>query len=199
MRIIILSHPKFFDSISMIKYAEFLFHGMTSRGHQTDMTSARAFFSRLSFSSASKKWLGYLDQFVVFPLAFRRMMRRLPEDTLFVIADHALGPWIPLVKNRPHVVHCHDFMAQRSALGEIPENEVGFTGKIYQSFIRWGYRKAENFVCISEKTRVDLHQFLKKDPRHSVVVYNGLNQDFKPVEITRCRKQLQSMWHINTS
>lgn len=195
----ILSHPRFFDSISMIKYADFLSQGLSSRGHQTDMATAKPLFSRLSFSSSSKKWLGYLDQFLVFPLAFRRTMRKLPQDTLFVFADHALGPWIPLVKNRPHVVHCHDFMAQRSALGEIPENEVGFTGKMYQSYIRWGYRKAENFICISEKTRADLHQFLAKDPKHSVVVYNGLNQNFEPAEISRCREQLGAEWKIDTS
>jgi len=42
------------------------------------------------------------------------------KDTLFVFCDQALGPWVPVVRDRPHVVHVHDLLALRSALGEIP-------------------------------------------------------------------------------
>jgi len=39
-----------------------------------------------------KKWLGYLDQFLVFPVQVRSGLRNMARSTLFVFADQALGP-----------------------------------------------------------------------------------------------------------
>jgi len=197
MDIIIFTHPSFQDSQSMPKYANMLANGMRERGHNVEMWTAKSFFCQLPVSKGLKKWLGYLDQFVVFPLHTKLKLKRHSKNTLFVFADHALGPWVPLVNNRPHVVHCHDFIAQHSALNRIPENRIRFTGKIYQKWIRRGYQKAENFISISIKTREDLHDLLNKNPSISEVVYNGLNQKFEPGEVSKVRKILQKQLIIN--
>lgn len=197
MKLVIFTHPDFFDSTSMSKYADMLLTGMRSRGHHADVATAKPLFSKMSFSVSSRKWLGYLDQFLVFPYQMKKRLRRLPDDTLFVFSDHALGPWVPLVRNRPHVVHCHDFLAQRSARGEIRQNTVSFTGKIYQTYIRKGFQSAENFISISQKTKSDLHLFLKRNPSLSEVVYNGYNQDFQFAEPGCSREQLSKEWKID--
>lgn len=196
MNIVVFTHPDFFGSTSMPKYANMLVEGMKSRGHQIDVTTAKSFFSKLSFSQRSRKYFGYLDQFLVFPLQMKNRLRRMPDDTLFIFSDHALGPWIPLVKNRPHVVHCHDFMAQRSAMGKIPHNPVGVMGKIYQAYIRKGFRSAENFISISQNTKSDLHHFLRREPDFSKVVYNGFNQDFQLGKAALCSAQLSTKWNL---
>ena len=196
MNIVIFTHPAFFGSTSMPKYVKMLVEGMKSRGHHTEVATAKAFFSKLSFSQRSFKYLGYMDQFLVFPLQMKNRLRRFPDDTLFIFSDHALGPWIPLVKKRPHVVHCHDFLAQRSAMGEIPQNAVGIMGRIYQAYIRKGFRSAENFISISHNTKSDLHLFLKKEPDLSEVVYNGFNQDFQLGKAELSREQLSTRWDL---
>jgi glycosyltransferase involved in cell wall biosynthesis len=104
-----------------------------------------------------------------------------PPDTLYVFCDQALGPWIPWVAERPHVVHCHDLLALRSSLGDIPENPTSWTGRLYQRYIRRGFRRARHFISISEKSREDLHKFGGVVPLTSEVVYNGLNYPFHPV------------------
>lgn len=124
--------------------------------------------------------MGYIDQYIIFPIEVKSKIKKLPKDTLFVFTDHALGPWVPLVANKPHIIHCHDFLAQRSALGEFKENPTSWTGKMYQWYIRRGYRKGKNFISISKKTQADLHRFLKKESEMSEVVYNGLAGEFKP-------------------
>lgn len=164
----------------MPRYANWLAKGMEERGHQVESWSPKAYFSALSNSSSLKKWLGYIDQYVIFPIQVKARLKKISKDTLFVFTDHALGPWVPLVKDRLHIVHCHDFLAQRSALGEIPENVTGRTGKIYQSYIRKGYSCGRNFISISRKTQADLHQMLPKSPLISEVVYNGLTRRFSP-------------------
>ena len=138
----------------------------------------RRCFHRLRSSPLLKKWLGYLDQYLVFPLQVRVRLRRTDERTLFVFADQALGPWVPLVADRPHVIHVHDLMALRSALGEFKENPTRWTGRRYQAMIRRGFARGQHFISVSENTRADLHRFLAGSQRSSEVVYNGLNYPF---------------------
>lgn len=182
MRIVIFTHPNFINSQSMPKYATMLANGMESRGHEVEVWTPRRFFYNLPSPKAFKKWLGYIDQFLLFSLEVKLRLLEQTSNTLFVFADQALGPWIPLVSKRPFVVHCHDFLAQRSAIGEIASNKVQLSGKIYQKIIRKGFRKGKYFISVSKKTRKDLHRFLGYFPKISAVIYNGLNQDFKPAD-----------------
>ena len=198
LKIIIFTHPSFLTSYSMPRFAHLLINGMKERGHRVSYWTAAPFFYNLPVSLKIKKWLGYIDQFILFPIQTRFKLLFVPKTTLFVFADQALGPWVPLVKNRPHVVHCHDFIAQRSALGIVKENPTSFSGKLYQGYIRWGYRKAKNFISISENTQRHLHEFLVKSPKRSEVVYNGLNQPFTPTnDIVSTRKELGNKRGIN--
>ncbi len=180
MKIVFFTHPPFLPSQSMPRFAEMLIKGMLARGHEVQEWTAQRCFFALPVPHGWKKWLAYIDQFLIFPLIVKSRLLSQPKDTLYVFADQALGPWVPLVAKRLHVIHCHDFLAQRSARGEYPENPTSRSGKIYQSFIRWGYSKGRNFISVSEKTRRDLHEFLGRVPAFSEVVYNGLNQSFVP-------------------
>ena len=180
----------------MPKFAEMLAGGMKRRGHTVEVLSPEPYFFRLPMAQQLRKWMGYIDQYVVFPFKIRNRVGRYQKDTLFVFSDHALGPWVPFVAKLPHVIHCHDFLAQRSALGTIPENKTGWTGKRYQAFIRQGFRKGRNFISVSENTRKDLHKFLDATPLRSDVVYNGLNQSFKPADSTEARNWLNKRYGI---
>jgi len=179
MNIILFTHPHFLASQSMPRFASMIQQGMKARGHTVEVWSPDAYFYRLPVSQRFKKWLGYLDQFVVFPLQVRARLKKLTLDTLFVFSDQALGSWVPLVSKRPHVIHVHDFMALRSSLGEFVENPTGWTGRQYQAMIRRGFGRGQNFVSVSEKTCTDLQRFLPTKPRVSTVVYNGLNFPFQ--------------------
>jgi len=201
MKIIFFTHPSFLAHQSMPRFAKMIKEGMLQKGHELIVWSPKAIFVQLAFKkSFLEKWLGYIDQYVVFPIIVKLRLFSCSKDTLFVFADNALGPWVPLVKNRYHVVHCHDFLAQQSAFGLLPENKVGRTGKYYQKFIRWGYSKAENFISISIKTQTDLHSFLTKPPKISKVVYNGLNQNFEPAKSKiELRELLTNNYNIDLS
>jgi glycosyltransferase involved in cell wall biosynthesis len=183
----------------MQRYANMLAEGMQQRGHTVETWSPQAKFFTLPASLTIKKWLGYIDQYIVFPHQVKRRMRRSPPGTLFVFADHALGPWVPLANNKPHIIHCHDFLAQRSAANEIPGQVTSFTGKLYQRYIRRGYQSGKNFISVSQKTREDLGQFLTKPPSFSTVVYNGLNQCFQPGNARDARVYLGKALEIDLS
>ena len=181
MHIVLFSHPAFMASQSMPRFAGMLKAAYISRGHQVQLWSPQAKVYKLVPHGRFKKWAGYIDQYILFPLWVRTKLAKQPACTLYVFCDQALGPWVPLVKHLPHVVHAHDLLALRSAMGEVPENHTGWTGKIYQRYIRYGFRQAKHFVSISNKTRDDLHRYGRTDPVISEVVYNGLNYPFTPL------------------
>lgn len=179
----------------MPRYARMLVNGMQERNHSVEIWTAGKLFYRLPIPR--KKWLAYIDQFIVFPLKLKKRLRKCSNDTLFVFTDHALGPWVPNVAHRPHIIHCHDFLAQRSEQEELEENTLRFSGKLYQRWIRNGYKKGQNFISISHQTREDLHRFLQPAPRISEVVYNGLNQDFRPGDANLARQNLEKKYKVN--
>jgi glycosyltransferase involved in cell wall biosynthesis len=181
MKIVLFCHPSFLGSQSMPRFAHMLEQAYLERGHQVRMWSPKAVSYALLPKSHFSKWFGYFDQYILFPLWVKIQLLKEPRDTLFVFCDQALGPWVPLVKYRPHVVHVHDLLALRSALGEIPENPTGKTGRLYQRFIRNGFRQARNFISISRNTREELHRVGNVAPDTSEVVYNGLNFPYVPL------------------
>ncbi|TVP77699.1 MAG: glycosyltransferase family 1 protein [Puniceicoccaceae bacterium] len=192
--LVVIGHPPFVPSLSMPRFARMITEGMRARGFQVSEWTARPRFVQLPVPPGAKKWCGYLDQFACFPVEMRQHLRRLDPRTVFVVTDHALGPWVPLLAKRPHVIHCHDFIAQRSALGEIAGQSLKFSGRCYQAYIRRGFRQGRHFISISEATRADLHRFLDKEPESSVTIYNGLNGDFRPVARAAALADLPEDW-----
>ena len=179
MNLVLFTHPEFLSQQSMPRYAKMIQDGMIKRGHKVEIWTPTSRVYKIPLGKGLKKWLGYVDQFVIFPLEVKNRIKKLPADTLFVFTDHALGPWVPLVKNRLHIIHCHDFLAQHSAMGTVAENPTSWTGRFYQKMIRKGYVEGKNFISVSQNTRHDLHKFLRSIPIISEVVYNGLNQPFE--------------------
>ena len=170
-------------------YLQMLSEGMRQRGHQVEIWKPEPFFYNFPIPSVFRKWMGYIDQFIVFPYQIKKKLKNKKND-LFVFTDNALGPWVPMVSNMPHVVHCHDFLAQESEMGLIRENRLGWTGRQYQNYIRNGYKQAKNFICVSEKTKADLERILKPAVYNAEVVYNGINPIFKPMDVSNTRKEL---------
>ncbi len=184
MNIVLLTHPSFLGSQSHPHFARMLCEAYRERGHQVELRQPRAVAHAWVVARGKRwarwtKWAGYIDQYLLFPKALRALASQDPSHTLYVFCDQALGPWIPVLKHRPHVVHCHDLLALRSALGLVPENPTSATGRLYQRYIRHGFKQARHFVSISKKTKADLHAYGGVQPITSEVVYNGLNHPYR--------------------
>ncbi len=159
-------------------------------GHTVQVWKPQPIVFKLFSKTKLAKWAGYVDQYVLFPIWIRVSLRSVPADTLFVFSDQALGPWVPMVHRRPHLVHAHDLLALRSAMGLIPENPTSLSGQLYQRYIRSGFRKARHFISVSNKTKLDLAEYGGVHPVTSEVVYNGLNYPFKPVPFNEAQQLL---------
>ncbi len=192
MRLVMFCHPSFLPSQSMPRFAEMLKSGYEARGHSVEVWSPRAKAYNWVARGRFAKWGGYFDQYVLFPMWVRKALKRTGADTLFVICDQALGPWVPLVRDRPHVVHVHDLLALRSALGDVAENPTSLTGRIYQRYIRRGFRQARHFICVSKKTRDDLHRFGGISASTCEVIYSGMHFPYARVSPEEARVVLRA-------
>jgi len=178
MNLVLYTHPAFLGSPSHQHFARMLVRAYQRRGHTVELRQPEAVL-RAHIEGRLAKWAGYVDQYVIYPRTMRRQIESDPPGTLYVFCDQALGPLIPYAAHRPHVVHCHDLLALRSALGLVPQNPTGWTGRIYQRYIRAGFQKARHFISVSQKSRADLHEFGEVRPVTSEVVYNGLNHPYR--------------------
>jgi len=192
MNIILFTHPSFMNSQSMPRFAGLLQQSFEQRGHEVAIWSPKPFVFKLFSKTKLAKWAGYIDQYILFPMWVRVKLLSQSRDTLFAFSDQALGPWIPLVRHRPHVVHAHDLLALRSALGLIPENPTSWSGQLYQKYIRSGFQRAKHFISVSNKTKHDLAEYGGVNPTTSEVVYNGLSYPFKPILAEQARQILLS-------
>ncbi|HSV72127.1 MAG TPA: glycosyltransferase, partial [Methylibium sp.] len=191
MKLVLFTHPEFLGLRSQANFARMLSEAYRARGHQVELRQPAALLRRHAGGGAAAKWAGYADQYLLFPIAMRAALQDDAPDTLYVFCDQALGPWVPQVAHRPHVVHCHDLLALSSALGEIPEHPTARTGRLYQRYIRRGFRRARHFISVSRQSRDELHRIGGVRPLTSEVVYNGLNHPYRPLAPARARQVLE--------
>ena len=182
MQIFLLRHYPLVEGPSMRTYAEALASGLAARGHKVRALTAPVLFGGLfPLRHPLAKWLGYLDQFLIFPPLLWLQAWRLPAGSLCVLADQALGPWYPWLAGRPHLVHCHDLLALEAALGQQPFHQLGRSGRAYQRWICSGFRKARCFLSVSAATQAALEPHLATPPLFSAVLFNPLSTRFVPL------------------
>jgi len=178
----------------MRAFADQIAAGLRGRGYRVQEITAPVLLGRiLPTSHVVAKWLGYCDQFLIFPPLLLLRVHLLPRETLCVMADQALGPWMPWLGGRPHVVHCHDLLAMDSALGLQPFHRMSSSGRWYQHWIRRGFRRATCFLSVSAATQEALNRHLLNRPSLSAVVYNPLSSRFVVLCRDECVSRLSAL------
>ncbi len=164
---------------SMQRFATLLDGELRARGHRVQLLQPRARLNRDGAPPAGKaKWLGYLDKFALFPALLKRAARRAD---IVHITDHSNALYVRYLRNQPLLVTCNDVLAIRSALGLVPQNPTGATGKVLQKLILRGLNRAPHIVCISHNTRHQLLEVSSRSPDDTTVIEMGLNYPYAPM------------------
>lgn len=194
MAITVLAHYPPTAGLSMRAFVQLLCEALEARGHRVRCESAPVLLGRLKLPQAWRKWLGYVDCFVLFPLLFRCRQLLDPAPDLYVLSDQALGPWLPLLGCQPHVVHCHDFLALDAALAPAGQHQhhIGWSGRLYQRLIHWGFGRGRCFLSVSDATRRQLHERLPLPPLLSQVLLNPVPERFMPRSAAACAPLMQA-------
>ncbi len=164
---------------SMQRFAQLLEIELRARGHRVQLLQPRARLNRDGAPPVGRaKWLGYLDKFVLFPALLKRAARRAD---IVHITDHSNAMYVRHLRGKPLLLTCNDVLAIRSALGLVPQNPTGATGKILQKLILRGLDRAPHIACISDNTRDQLLEVSSRSPETTTVIEMGLNYPYSPM------------------
>ena len=189
MRILLIGNFELDRQESMARFCELIRQELANRGDDVKVLRPRPIIARLQVAPATaRKWLGYIDKFVLFPFA---LWREAKSFDLIHICDHSNSMYVRFFGGKPNLITCHDLLAVRSALGEIPANPTGWSGRILQRAILRGLERAEFVACVSEKTKQDLLRLTNRDPDHTSCIYNGLNYPYRPMELAEAQERMR--------
>ena len=179
MRILLIGNYVPDKQESMQRFSAMLEDELSALGHNVRTLQPRA---RLNHAGAPPngvaKWLGYLDKFLLFPPVLKRAARR--ADIVHIV-DHSNALYVRTLRGKPLLLTCNDVLAIRSALGLVPQNRTGATGKILQKLILRGLNRAPHIACISENTRRELLEISTRSPETTTVIEMGLNYPYSPM------------------
>lgn len=174
---------------SMQRFAHLLESELGARGHRVQLLQPRARLNRNGAPpSGLAKWLGYIDKFVLFPALLKRAARRAD---IVHITDHSNAMYVRHLKKAPLLLTCNDVLAIRSALGLVPENPTGATGKVLQKLILNGLNRAPHIACISENTREQLLEVSRRAPEATTVIDMGLNYPYFSMPIEQATPMIE--------
>jgi glycosyltransferase involved in cell wall biosynthesis len=178
MKIVLIGNYEPAGQQSMFRFANLLSRLLSRAGHNVQILRPRALFGKLLLiSSTTGKWLGYIDQFIIFPITLHA---RVQDADIVHICDHSNAMYLPWVKHRPHLITCHDLLAIRSAYGHVPQNPTAFSGRILQDWIARNLQKAQAVACVSEKTLYDFLSMFSNHVKVLKVVNNCLSYPYQP-------------------
>jgi len=176
MRVLLVANYVPDGQQSMQRYAVWLEQALSARGYQVTVTRPTPYFSRLTSRPGFKKYLGYLDKFLIFPPRLRLLAR---QHDLVHILDHSNSIYLRAVRGMPNLITCHDVLAIRCARGEFPQIATGWTGRLLQRWILSGLRIAHSVACVSAKTADDLRTLIGAGA-HLRIIHNPPYWDYQP-------------------
>jgi glycosyltransferase involved in cell wall biosynthesis len=178
MKVLLVGNYEFDGSTSMKIWANTLLRELLQLGIEARLIAPKPVLGRLKPSSSGLgKWLGYCDRFLIFPRALRAAAS---QADLVHICDHGGAMYALRLKDKPVLVTCHDMLAVRGALGEVPDMKASPFGGFLQRWICRGVRCADLVACVSQFTFDDVRRVLKADGNLRVVL-NALNYPYRQI------------------
>ena len=162
----------------MLRFAALLQRELTARGHAVTLLQPQPRLHGAGRPGGARKWLAYADKFLLFPRVLRRAAR---QHEITHLCDHSNAMYTRNLRGIPHVVTCHDVLAIKSALGEIPQNAVSATGRRLQGWILSGLKAAMYILCDSGISREDMLRVTGRPPETSELLYLSLNYNYSPM------------------
>ena len=193
MRILLIGNYPPDKQESMLRFGDLMRRELAARGHDVTLLQPRPI---VAGSRSVSSGLGYIDKFVLFPLTLKRAIKGF--DVVH-ICDHSNAMYAKYLARVPNIATCHDVLAIKSALGEVPENRVSATGKKLQQMILNGLRLVQYIVCVSKITCDDMLRVTGRSTETCTVVYNSLGFPYVPTRQDEALQRLQALGYDASS
>jgi glycosyltransferase involved in cell wall biosynthesis len=158
----------------MLGFASCLERELPGLGCVVTRIAPKAVLGRPAIAPRARKWMAYVDKYILFPPVLRRYSAK--SDITHVL-DQGNSIYLRPLSNRPHLLTCHDMLAIRAALGELPGWEVGRTGKKYQALNLQAMREARMIAVDSVATADDVKRLTGLGDDRVRLIYIGQVQN----------------------
>lgn len=194
LKVLLIGNYEFDGSISMKIWADALQRELIQFGIDVRLIAPKPVFGRMKPSSSGfGKWLGYCDRFLLFP---RSLQAAASQADVVHICDHGGAMYALRIKDTPVVVTCHDMLAVRGALGELPEMKSSPFGTFLQRWICRGMEAASLVACVSDFTFGDVCRILNQN-RNLRFVLNALTYPFQPLPPSEVELRMANLNEID--
>lgn len=193
-RVLLVGHYAADGQHSMLRYGDLVAELLTEAGWAVTRVrpEAPAGPPRGWRAAVESKWAGHWDKWGAFPRRLKEEVKRWSAagPGVVVLPDHSLAPYARSLRGHRALVVCHDLMAVRGALGEIPQHRPRWSGRRLQAMIRRGLARLPHAVCVSQRTQADLERLVPSLAGHTSVVYSCLNAGYGPLPEAEARARL---------
>jgi glycosyltransferase involved in cell wall biosynthesis len=180
---------------SMLRFGRMLAEGLPLLGIESIVIAPQARLTKFTPGyryAGWPKYLGYIDKFFLFPRFLRREIKRHRPDVVHII-DHANSVYAQSAGRRPVLATCHDLMQIRAARGEIPEQHLGWSGRLFQNWILRNISRVRDLVYVSRKTGDDLHRLISRARDRTHLIHVGLNYPYAKVPSALAHERLAGL------
>ena len=193
-KILLIGNYRYDGQRSMQKFARMLAAGLAGPDTEVRLIRPEPLFGALAPGSRSiRKWLGYIDKFLIFPMRLALVLNGRWRPDVLHICDQANAMYAHAAWGVPVVVTVHDLLAVRSAFGRVAENPVGWTGRLLMAWVRSGLARAQSLVCDSTNTRDELLDICNVPASRTSVVLNAIDDGFAPVDDAIARSAVRRL------
>lgn len=188
MRIVLVGNYRKDKQESMERFALMMENGIRSAGHTVEVWRPTQLFGYFLSATTGgiKKWIGYVDKWIMFPLVLRIKSMFGSSDTYYHICDHSNSFYLRHLPKKYTSITCHDVLAIRGALGHADAYcPASRSGKIMQNWILSNLLTAQKIACVSHLTLKHLTDLAVErgvKPAKWIVIHNAFNNDFHPAD-----------------
>jgi glycosyltransferase involved in cell wall biosynthesis len=175
------------------QYSMLIFEALMAEGYSKSKLNVITIrpielFRKINFNSSGlKKWLAYVDKFLVFPMQL--LVLRLKNiffsvDATFHICDHSNAFYLHFLPKSKVIITCHDVLAIRAGLGyDDTYCSATKSGKVLQKIILNALSRARKLATVSEFTLNQLTAIDTKPQLNKkwIRIHNALSDKFVPM------------------
>jgi glycosyltransferase involved in cell wall biosynthesis len=180
---------------SMLRFARLLKSGLPTHGITVQTLAPSPCLTRRlgDYRYAGwRKYVGYLDKFVLFPAKLRAAIRVHQPDVVHIL-DHANSAYQRAASGVPVLITCHDLLQIRAARGEFAAHHPGRGGRLFQAWILHQLGRGAFFACVSRATAADLRRLVPAATTRLKVIPNGLNHPYAPMPPDQASRRLLAL------
>jgi glycosyltransferase involved in cell wall biosynthesis len=185
------------------QYSMLIFEDLMKEGYSKSKLNVKTIrpgelFGKVSLNKPGlKKWLGYVDKFLLFPM--RLLVLRLKNfitlnKVHYHICDHSNAFYIYFLPQNKTIITCHDVLAIRAGLGYTDTYCTATkSGQVLQRIILNALSRAKKIAAVSEFTLKQLHEIdvVPNRTKKWMCIHNALSEKFKPLPENRSHEVLE--------